>query len=131
MTTCNVLDVNSVGGLCPEAKDYQAVYDRWYGKCEVVILEPLGPEPQQQDAGDWRDEDAKRYRRIIEKTLDGQQWAFVGSQQRHTAEIADLLHESQFRHPEVLVSEERRTAPCPTHLLRKERSRRRRTDTCS
>lgn len=54
----DVLDVHAVRGLGPEAEHQEAVDDGWDGEGEVVVLEPFGAEPQEEDARDGGDEDA-------------------------------------------------------------------------
>lgn len=54
----NVLDVHAVGCLGPEAENEQAVDNGGDGEGKVVVLEPLGAEPQEEDTRDGGDKDA-------------------------------------------------------------------------
>ena len=55
----DVLHVEAVLGLGPEAEEQRTVDDGRDGKGQVVVLEPLWADEEKERAGDGRDEDAE------------------------------------------------------------------------
>lgn len=66
----DVLHVEAVAGLGPEPEDDGAVDDGRDRKGQVVVLEPLGPEEEQEGSRDGRDEDSERHRGVVEETYN-------------------------------------------------------------
>lgn len=63
----DVLHSHAVLGLGPAAEHDEAVEDGRDGEGKVVVLEPLGTEPEEQDTRDGRDENTDGNGRVVEE----------------------------------------------------------------